>query len=278
MTLRPNRREKNSIGVRRLSKIGTLARELGVSPSIIRAWERLGLARPIRTKNGYRFYTPNDTRVLKRAVYMRKVLGLNAQAILLQLRQDGVLPGNPSKASDGLVLGNKFRKLRQERSESLAEVARAVEVSTGFISNLERGQEQASIRVLRSLARHYGVNIVDLFTKVNENAPPLVTPTERKVLSGGPGVRMDLLAWGKIMMEPHIFHIAAKAGSPDFYSHEGEEFMYVIAGELLIHLQEKVYELKTGDSFYFASHIPHRWINPGKTETQILWINTPPTF
>jgi DNA-binding transcriptional MerR regulator/uncharacterized cupin superfamily protein len=274
----PARREQPTAGAGRLRKIGTVARELGVSPSIIRAWERLGLARPLRTKNGYRFYTANDTRVLKRAVYMRKALGLNAQAILLQLRQDGVLPSSSSKSPDGLALGRKFRKLRQKRGESLAEVARAVDVSTGFISNIERGQEQASIRVLTHLARHYGVNIVDLFTRVNENAPPLVKPTERKALSGGPGVRMELLAWGKIMMEPHIFHIMPKAGSPDFYSHEGEEFMYVIAGELVIHLQDKVYELETGDSFYFPSHTPHRWINPGKAEAKIIWINTPPTF
>jgi mannose-6-phosphate isomerase-like protein (cupin superfamily) len=36
--------------------------------------------------------------------------------------------------------------------------------------------------------------------------------------------------------------------------------------------------LRAGDSFYFGSHTQHRWLNPGKSETVILWINTPPTF
>ena len=38
------------------------------------------------------------------------------------------------------------------------------------------------------------------------------------------------------------------------------------------------YRLKPGDSFYFESATPHRWKNPGRKETWVLWINTPPTF
>jgi mannose-6-phosphate isomerase-like protein (cupin superfamily) len=36
--------------------------------------------------------------------------------------------------------------------------------------------------------------------------------------------------------------------------------------------------MKPGDSLYFQSSTPHRWRNPGKTESWLLWINTPPTF
>ncbi len=259
-------------------KIGRVAQQLGISPSILRAWEKLGLARPLRTNSSYRLYSSADMRILKRAVYMRKVLGLNAQAIILQLKQEGMLSEKPTDSAEAFALGNKLRKLRLEEGESLAQVARALDISIGFLSNLERGQAQASIGVLRSLAQHYGINIVDLSTAVNESGTPLVRPPERKVLSGGSGVRMELLAWGKIIMEPHIFRIAPQAGSPDFYSHEGEEFIYVITGELVIHLRETAYELKASDSFYFTSKTPHRWINPGTTETTVLWINTPPTF
>ena len=113
---------------------------------------------------------------------------------------------------------------------------------------------------------------------MNEVGTPLVRTKDRKILSGASGVQMELLAWGKIIMEPHIFRIAPKAGSPDFYAHEGEEFLHVLEGQFVIHLQETAYELKAGDSFYFESKIPHRWINPGRSKTTLLWINTPPTF
>ena len=103
-------------------------------------------------------------------------------------------------------------------------------------------------------------------------------PQDRKGLEGGPGVKMELLASGKITMEPHLFHVAPGAGSGESYSHEGEEFLFVIQGRLTMLLGEEEYKLRSGDSFYFSSKTPHRWFNPGKTETVLVWINTPPTF
>ncbi len=71
------------------------------------------------------------------------------------------------------------------------------------------------------------------------------------MLEAGPGVRMELLAWGNTMMEPHLFRVAPGAGSGDSYAHEGEEFLFVLRGELMITLEEEEYRLKAGDSFYF---------------------------
>ena len=89
---------------------------------------------------------------------------------------------------------------------------------------------------------------------------------------------MQLLASGKITMEPHLFRVAPGAGSGESYSHEGEEFLYLVRGRLDIELAGEKFQLGVGDSFYFSSKTQHRWVNPGKTETLILWINTPPTF
>jgi mannose-6-phosphate isomerase-like protein (cupin superfamily) len=79
-------------------------------------------------------------------------------------------------------------------------------------------------------------------------------------------------------MEPHLFRIAPGAGSGDSYAHEGEEFLFLLRGELHIALEDEGYDLKSGDSFYFESSVPHRWANPGRSETWVLWVNTPPTF
>jgi quercetin dioxygenase-like cupin family protein len=54
--------------------------------------------------------------------------------------------------------------------------------------------------------------------------------------------------------------------------------MYVLRGDLEITVEDELYRLKPGDSFYFESATPHRWKNPGRKETLVLWINTPPTF
>jgi len=89
---------------------------------------------------------------------------------------------------------------------------------------------------------------------------------------------MDLLAWGNTVMEPHLFTVSPGAGSGEPYTHEGEEFIFVLRGSLKIELEGKEYELRAGDSFYFESSTPHAWRNAGKSKTQLIWINTPPTF
>ena len=136
----------------------------------------------------------------------------------------------------------------------------------------------ASVSTLRKLARYYKTNILDFFDPA-ESTSRLVPAEEAQGARSRSGVRMELLAWGNTVMEPHLFRIAPRAGSGEAYTHEGEEFLHVLRGELHISLQdEEEYELKSGDSFYFESATPHRWRNPGRTETWVLWVNTPPTF
>jgi DNA-binding transcriptional MerR regulator/uncharacterized cupin superfamily protein len=258
-------------------KVGAVAKRLGVSASMVRSWEKLGLARPARSQTKYRLYTNDDLRVLRRAVYLRRVQGLNAPAILKQLKHEGLLNHRKAEAAEQSSVGPRFRRLRLRRAESLATVANAVGVSVGFLSNLERSQSGASIGIMRKLAQYYDLNILDLFSPI-DGTGPLVRPQDRKVLEGGPGVRMELLAAGKITMEPHLFRVAPGGGSGESYAHDGEEFLYLVRGRLEIELAGQKYELRTGDSFYFSSKTQHRWSNPGARETLVLWVNTPPTF
>ena len=256
-------------------KIGDVARRVGVSPSVIRSWENLGLTRPRRTESKYRLYTADDVKLLKRARFLRKVRGLNAAAIVELLRREG--RARPAANGSAGAIGSHLRQLRAKQKLSLAQVAQAVGISVGFLSALERSQMSGSVGTLRKLARFYKTNILDFFDATGASTRQ-VRPAQRKVLEAGPGVRMELLAWGNTVMEPHLFRVAPEAGSGDPYTHEGEEFLYVLRGELTITLENEEYRLRTGDSFYFESATPHHWRNPGRAETLLLWINTPPTF
>jgi DNA-binding transcriptional MerR regulator/quercetin dioxygenase-like cupin family protein len=256
-------------------KIGDVARRVGVSPSVIRTWENLGLTRPQRTESKYRLYSAEDVKLLKRARFLRKVRGLNAAAIVELLRREGRV--RPSAEGNSAAIGSKLRQMRAKRKLSLAQVARAVGISVGFLSALERSQMSGSVGTLRKLARFYKTNILDFFDASGASSRQ-VRPAQRKVLEAGPGVRMELLAWGNTVMEPHLFRVAPQSGSGDSYAHEGEEFIYVLRGALNITLEKEEYRLKAGDSFYFESATPHHWKNPGRSETWLLWVNTPPTF
>src|ERR1700687_2122509 len=274
-------RKKNSSvqsperGERLKLRISHVARPRGVSSSALRAWEALGLVAPQRTESRYRLYTEADVRLLQRALFLRLARGLNPAAIVHVLKRQGIVSA-PTEVA--LLPGQRFRRLRTRRGLSLAQVARATGVSVGFLSALERGQMRSSIATLKRIARFYRTNILSLFETAGDS-PRLVRPNQRKVLETTPDVRMELLAWGQTVMEPHLFRIKPGGGSGEPYSHEGEEFLHVLRGHFEIWLDTKEhYHLKPGDSLYFESSTPHRWKNPGRTETWVLWINTPPTF
>jgi DNA-binding transcriptional MerR regulator/mannose-6-phosphate isomerase-like protein (cupin superfamily) len=260
-------------------RISEVARRVGISSSALRAWETLGLVTPQRTESRYRMYAEADVRLLQRAIFLRRKRGLNPAAIVHVLKKQGVVSG-PADAPQ--QPGQRIRRLRARRGLSLAQVARATGVSVGFLSALERGQMRCSVATLRRIARFYKTNIISLF-ETNGDAPRHVKPSQRKILVTSPSVRMELLAWGNTAMEPHLFRVKPGGGSGESYAHEGEEFLHVLRGDFELWLNEGTkhsehYLLRSGHSLYFESSTPHRWKNPGRSESWILWINTPPTF
>ena len=72
-------------------KIGDVAELTGVSASVIRSWERLGIIHPVRTGSKYRLYSKDDLKVLKRARFLSRVRGLNGPAIVELLKSQGLV-------------------------------------------------------------------------------------------------------------------------------------------------------------------------------------------
>src|SRR5580698_10501051 len=107
-----------------LLKIGDVARQVGVSPSVIRSWESLGLTRPRRTESKYRLYKADDVKVRKRARFLRKARELNAAAIVELLLREG--RARPAAGGSAGAIGSHLRQLRAKRRLSLVQVARAV--------------------------------------------------------------------------------------------------------------------------------------------------------
>src|SRR5262250_1148636 len=169
---------KQSISANGSLRISEVAKRVGISSSALRAWETLGLVTPERTQSRYRLYKEEDVRLLQRALFLRRARGLNPAAIVHVLKRQGVVSVPAENAASP---GLRFRRLRQRRGLSLAQVARATGVSVGFLSALERGQMSASIGTLRRIARYYRTNILSFFDPAKENSR-VVKPAERKIL------------------------------------------------------------------------------------------------
>lgn len=271
--------------------VGQTARILGVSPSTLRLWENVGLITPVRSDGRYRLYSPELLRVLKRIKYLRDVKQLNVPGIKQALgggsgrsRSLGSSVSSGSERSGDLhsptpELGMKLRTLRRRTGLGVNAAARQAKISPGFLSALERTRCNASVATLQRLAATYGTTVVDLFEKAPKKPARLVRPHETRILQTHSGVRMELLADGTTMLQCMLFRVAPGAGSDGAYSHQGEEFIYMLEGSLELWLDEiECHALETGDSFWFESSLGHRWYNPGRTEAVLIWINTPPTF
>jgi DNA-binding transcriptional MerR regulator/quercetin dioxygenase-like cupin family protein len=258
--------------------VGQTARILGVSPSTLRLWESVGLVSPVRSNGRYRLYSPELLKVLKRIKYLRDVQRLNVPGIKRELRATSPARSSESSSSRQRPLGPLLRRMRKRRSLGLAQASRAAGISAGFLSSLERSQDKASVATLQRLATAYGTTVMELFQTPAHHGR-LVKPNERRVLEVASGVRMELLSSGAPMLQSMLFRVAPLAGSDGSYSHQGEEFIYMVSGTLEIWLDElHCFVLQAGDSFWFESTHGHRWFNPGDTEAALLWINTPPTF
>ena len=117
------------------------------------------------------------------------------------------------------------------------------------------------------------------FFDVPKQSNHLVRPRDRRAIQTQSGVRIELLSVGARQLESQLFRVAPGAGSDGSYSHQGEEFIYMMSGTLEIWLDElQCHTLQQGDSFWFESTVGHRWFNPSSDEAVLLWINTPPTF
>ena len=80
----------------------------------------------------------------------------------------------------------------------------------------------------------------------------------------------------KNQMEPILLKLEPGGSTDPDNPHEGEEFGYVLNGAVTIHLGNKVYRAKKGETFYYVSGKQHYLTS--KVGATVLWISSPPTF
>ena len=82
----------------------------------------------------------------------------------------------------------------------------------------------------------------------------------------------------RFQMEPLLVVIQPHSSLEEDKPHNGEEFGYLMSGRLNLWLGDKVYHIKSGESFYYQASQKHRIENPGSRPAKFLWISTPPEF
>ena len=175
-------------------------------------------------------------------------------------------------------LGEKIRSLRQGCYLTQEELADRCELTKGYISQIENDLTSPSIATLVDILAALGTTLKDFF---NENEEERVVFAEEDFIEKVDGGRIT--NWlipnaQKNMMEPLRIELEPSAETYEDVPHEGEEFGYVLDGQIVLHLGKKKVVCKKGNSFYYKADKTHYLSNNGKKTAVFIWISSPPTF
>lgn len=179
-----------------------------------------------------------------------------------------------------MQIGDRIKRRRIRLGLTQEELAARTELSKGFISQLERDLTSPSIATLTDILEALGTDLADFFAE----------PSEEKVVFGADDVFVKedeenghSVTWlipnaQKNSLEPILVTLHPGGKSCEDDPHEGEEFGYVLAGGVTLHLGEREFRVRRGSSFCFKPSSVHYLINNGKSEAKVLWVATPPSF
>ena len=179
-----------------------------------------------------------------------------------------------------MKIGEKIRRLRTTKEMTQEELANRCELTKGFISQLERDLTSPSIATLMDIMECLGTNLKDFFDEIEEEK--IVFKKEDFFVQENQDL-MNTVTWivpnsQKNQMEPIVLELKPGGSSQVDSPHEGEEFGYVLSGNVYVHVGKKKYKVKGGEFFYYKTNSTHYIKNEGKVEARILWISTPPYF
>lgn len=176
-------------------------------------------------------------------------------------------------------IGTKIKDLRNQNGLTQQELADRTELTKGYISQLERGQVAPSVVTLLDLIECLGSTPSDFFREAEtEHVVYSEEGFFEKIDEGGNSIQWIVPTAQQNRMEPLLVVIQPKQKLDEDKPHDGEEFGYVISGKIKLHLGEKTYTVKSGESFYYEAKKKH-WIeNAGTRAAKFIWVSTPPSF
>ena len=175
-------------------------------------------------------------------------------------------------------IGAKLKELRILKGLTQEELADRAELSKGFISQLERDLTSPSIATLMDILQCLGTSIGEFFNETPEEQIVFGKTDyfEKHDLELKNEIKWIIPNAQKNMMEPILLTLEPGGETYPDNPHEGEEFGYVLQGNISIHIGSKTYKAKKGVSFYFVSDKKHYLSS--KAGAVLIWVSSPPSF
>lgn len=177
-------------------------------------------------------------------------------------------------------IGAKIRELRHSKKLTLQDVANETKFSTALLSQIENNNVSPPIATLSRIANFFDVKIGHFFSDNEEECRfEVVRASERTVLAKV--VSQDGTSQGYFYeplairskdnkMDPFLLTLNEKVTNTDTYSHNGEEFLFVMKGSAKLLLDDQSIILNEGDSVYFDANLKHRLYSAGCDEVKVM--------
>jgi len=186
-------------------------------------------------------------------------------------------------------VGSKIKGIRESKNISIEEVAERSGLSVEQIASIETDQTLPSLGPLIKIARALGVRLGTFMDDNDAIGPVVCRAADRErdrsisFSNGATDSRKHMeyhpLAQQKAgrHMEPFIIDIhPTEENNFQLSAHEGEEFIYVMEGEIELEYGKEVYHLHEGDSIYYDSIVKHHLHGaPGKAAKILALVYIP---
>lgn len=179
--------------------------------------------------------------------------------------------------TEGESLGARLRARRKAIGKTMQQVADEASLTIGFISQIERGISTPSLASLYNVAKALDASVDMFVSRAPARTHSVVTHAgaRQTYKIDGTSRFYEFLERGfpEAKLNACLSHVPPGHAS-EMMSHEGEDFVYLVAGEMLYEVDGVGYELKAGDTLHFDSRKPHRGTNTGPDTAIELWVGT----
>jgi len=178
---------------------------------------------------------------------------------------------------DERTIASNLKKTRLKMKMTLQELADRTGLTKGYLSKVERSEKAPPYSTLSKIVGAMGLEITDIL-KVKpgplHDLPIVFAKKEEgriiRESSHYVGYDYEVLAAGKPGKNMEPFIIYAPDQFTSLFEHEGEEFIYVLEGQMEFKYGDRVFEMSEGDHVYFESRIPHAGRSIGEKRAKLL--------
>ena len=175
-------------------------------------------------------------------------------------RVQDVTPANQLE----IAIGQQVRAFRKQLNMTVAEVASQADLSPGMLSKIENGLTSPSLATLKSLSSALNVPVTAFFRKYEEERDATFVKAgqglniERRGTRAGHQYQLLGHTVGKqVFVEPYLISLTEESDVFPLFQHDGVEFIYMLAGEVIYRHADQTYRLTPGDSLFFDADAPH---------------------